>query len=564
MARHWPFFVLAAALVAVIGLLVAGGQDEGTSLDTTEDYLEDEKNPELMTSEAAKLKRERDAEAARRKAKEATRPPPARRTLVFKGIVVDDATGAAISGARIGFEFARQPCPRTPHVVAQPMNERAADFGPRSPSTTSGADGRFVFELPGLIKKRIEIDACATAAGYVPAMICAQSWGSEVTFRMRKALKLKVRVADQHGRPVHGASVRTGPVEGAANDLGRVGVAASDEHGHCEIDGLLAGDIMITADHAEFMPTTQGPFDPVADKQIEIRLLPAMRFTFKLRSDDGSEIKNPTLQWRTDGTPPHEHLLVMAVTPNGPPGTPRAEVDSAAVRIPCDHRFVQLELKADGFEAMRPPPEPLPAEGGAKEIIAVLVRDTSLAPLKLSFQDPSGKPVPYSDLGAGQPSITSLDGKDIGSVTFTGGETLNFDSLPAGRYRIGKHSPTYAPAEVDVDVRAGEKNEVTIKLKPAAKLRVTFRSSEKVTVRFRLRRSGRILRAFPEGGRTTTGAEGSGLQPLRAGEGGAVFTGLSEGSVTIDVTDPTLVAEAKTVTLREGETTAVEIDVRKR
>ena len=562
MNRLWPMLALAAAAIVVAVLLLGGGPDDDDSLDMSEGYLEDEKNPELMTSEAAKRKLERDAEEARRKAEDAARPPPAKKTVVLKGVVVDDATGAAIPGATIGMEMAREPCPRSPEVVAKPLP--ASSFGPRAITASSGPSGRFVIEVSDWFGDQGKFDGYATAAGYVPAMLCAQPWGSDVTFRLPKALKLKVRVADQHGRPVLGAVVRATPGEDAKTDLGHVGYAVSDEHGHCEIDGLLPGDILVTADHAEFMPTTEGPLDPFTRKEVEIRLLPAMRFLFKLRSDDGSEIKNPTLQWTTDGNPPHESLLVMPVTPNGPPNAPRAEVNSVAVRIPCDHRFVQLELKADGFEALRPPQEPLPSEGGEKEIIAVLVRDTSLAPLKLSFQDPDGKPVPYADLGSGQPLITSLDGKDIGSVTFTGGETLNFDSLPAGRYRIGKRSAKYAPAEVDLEVRAGEKNEVTVKLKPTAKLKVIFRSSERVTVRFRLRRSGRILAAFPEGGLTPTGAEGSGLQPLRAGEGGAVFTGLGAGQVTVDVTDPTLVAEAKTVSLREGETTEVEIDVRKR
>ncbi len=561
MNRLWPILAFAAAAIVIAVLLLGGDPDDGDSLDMTEDYLEDEKNPELMTSEAAKRKRERDAEEARRKADDAARPPPAKPILMLQGVVVDDETGSPVAGATISTEAQRQPCPRSPqHLHAPP----ARGMRQSSVAATSGPDGRFTMTLPAYWGPKDAFDAFATAPGRVPAMLCAQPWGGDVTFRLPKALKLKVRVADQHGRPVLGAIVRAKPDEGVKTDLGHVGHAMSDEHGYCEIDGLLPGDILVTADHAEFMPTTEGPLDPFVRKEIEIRLLPAMRFTFKLRSDDGSEIKNPTLQWTTDGMPPHDSLLVMPVTPNGPPSAPRAEVNSTAVRVPCDHGFVQLELKADGFEAMRPPPEPLPKEGGEKEIIAVLVRDTSLAPLKLSFQDPDGKPVPYADLGAGPPSITSLDGKEIGSVTFTGGETLNFDSLPAGRYRIGKRSATYAPAEVDLEVRAGETNEVTVKLKPTAKLKVIFRSSEQITVRFRLRRSGRILPAFPEGGLTPTGAEGSGLQPLRAGEGGAVFTGLSAGQVTVDVTDPTLVAEAKTVSLREGETTEVEIDVRKR
>ena len=183
--------------------------------------------------------------------------------------------------------------------------------------------------------------------------------------------------------------------------------------------------------------------------------------------------------------------------------------------------------------------------------------------LRMRFEDADGKPVSYGAM-QGKPSIVRLDQKDPGTVVLEGGETLFFPALPAGPYRIGVHSPHYAPVEQDVDVVAGEKNEATVKLRAPAKLKVLFTAPERLVVRFRIRRDGRILPAFPVGA-TEAGTQATGLQPLIAhGSQGAVFTGLDAGPVTIDVTDPTLSAEAKTVDLREGETTEVEIEVRKR
>ncbi len=575
MRRLVPVLVLAAVAAAAAVFLLGGDDDESLSLPVDRDVAGPEgRRPELMATEAVRRRKEANAQAAReRAAAERNAPPPEATDLFLRGIVLDDATGRPVAGALVWAEAAQAVCPRLPHRESyRVLQEAGWATTYRQPSVTlrptsvgTGPDGRFTWRVerstaPG---PRTHHDVFASAPGHVTAVVCDPTPGSEITIRLPKALRLKVLVTDQHGRPVPGATVRAAPSGDTPPLPGHAGVAGTDEAGRCEIDGLLPGEILVTADHPAFMPTAAEPFDPSLKKEVEISLPPAMRFSFTLRSDDGSEIHNPTLQWQTDGQPPHQDLLLLRATASGPPNAPAAEVQCAAVRIPCDHANVQFELKADGFEAIRPPAEPLPGEGGKKEGIVVLVRDTTLAPLRVRFVDPEGKPVPYGDLGAAPPSILSLDGKEIGSVTFVGGEALFFESLPAGRYRIGKRSPAYAPAEVDVDVRAGETNEVIVKLRPTAKLKVVFRAGERIVVRFRLRREGRILPAFPASAQDA-GTSASGLSPLEAGADGEVFTGLGAGSVTVDVTDPTLVAEAKTVTLREGETSEIEIDVRKR
>ncbi len=570
MPRLWPVIAILAAAIAVAVFVFGGDVSDDTSLDEGQDYIDgNEKNPELMAAEAIRRKKAADAEAARRAAEAKKREPQSTDLVPFlEGVVVDARTNEPISGAGIFVEPSQQPCPRLPNDLRWRLRDVELVRKLKKPnariisSTVTGADGRFRW-MTQRESLGFTLDFFVIAPGYVTGILCRPDAGSDLTIRLQPALKFGVRVTDHHGRPVEGAVVVVRPGEETKGELGHAGIAVTDKQGRCEIDGLMPGDIEVTGDHPAYMPVTEGPLDPANQNEIELRLPPAMRLTFQLRSDDASEIKNPTLRWVTDGNPPHEDLLILPVKGSGPPAAPLSEVKSQAVRIPCDHRNVQLELKADGFEAWRPPAEPLPAEGGEKDIIAVLVRDTSLASLRLKFKDADGKAVSYADM-KGVPGITRMDGKDPGSVVIEGGQTLFFPALPAGPYRIAVRSPDHAPVAEDVDVVAGEANEVAVTLRPPAKLKVVFRSTEPITVRFRLRRSGRILPAFPVGG--TSGTEAAtGMQPLVAqGAEGATFTGMDAGPVTIDVTDPTLAAEARTVQLREGETTEVEIDVRKR
>ena len=567
MNRLWPVLVLLAAAVVVAVLLFGGEQAEDGALPQDEPFLDEEvRRPELMAAEAIRQKQAADAEAARRKAAEdAERRARGTQVLFLKGVVVEDATGKAVAGATLTSEGAQEPCPRLPFGLAL-MRYAHAAAGP-SPATDpavvqAATDGRFTW-MVGTAVVQGQVDVFVEAPGYVTAALCKPVPGSDVTVRLKKALKLSCLVTDRHARPVEGARVVVQPASAHLNELGHTAFGLTDAEGRCTVDGLLPGEVLVTADHREYMPVTEGPLDPAVQKEVELRLPPAMRFTFQIRSDDASEIKNPTLRWTTDGKLPSEDLLLLPVRPSGPPAAPLSEVKSEPVRVPCVDRNVQLELKADGFEAWRPPAEPLPAEGGEKNIIAVLVRDTSLASLRLSFQDADGTKVSFAAMKA-VPNIARLDAKDPGSVVLEGGETLYFPALPAGPYRVTLHGPDYAPVSQDVDVVAREPNEVTVKLRPPAKLKVVFLATEPLTLGFRLRRDGRILPAFLVGAAAGE-AQATGLQPLVVhGSDGAVFTGLDAGAATIEVTDPTLAAEAKTVQLREGETTEVEIEVRKR
>jgi hypothetical protein len=426
-----------------------------------------------------------------------------------------------------------------------------------------GEDGRFVWRVePAGVAAEGLYDVFVAAPGHVGQVLCRPRTGEEVTLRLRKALAMPVQVTDRVGRAVEGAALVLAPAPGTPAVPGHGGEGVTDKDGRATIDGLLPGGVTLTVDHPEFMPQRLEPLDPDARTEVLVRLAPALRLSFEIRSDDGSEIRNPTLAWETSGATPHRDLVLLGATPSGPPGAPLSEVRTEAVRVPCDHRDVRLEIKADGFEAWQPPAEPLPPEGGERTVIVSLQRDTSLASLTVRFEDQDGTSLDYAGMRP-VPSIVRLDGQGMRSgIVVETAEALRFPALPAGPYRIGVRSPRHAPVETDVTVVAGEANTATVRVGPPARLRVRFMAPQTVLVRFRLLQEGRVVPAFPEGatGPIAPGEEGAPTS-VTAGAEGAVFSGLPGGPVTIEVTSPELVAGPRTVTLRLGETTEVEIDV---
>ncbi len=547
MAKLWPVLAIAAAAIVAV-VLMLGGEDGAGYVDDDEIIGYDEQgNPILMTSDPSRRpKREPKPEPV--KSEKARQPEGPIQVTFSTGAVLDAVSKAPIPGALIWAEPPGRRCPRLPSSKDDKAHAQ----------TSSGKDGRFTLSMQGA-RNWAPHDLFASAKGYVVEVHCAQSQSSDVTFLMRRALQQKVRVTDLHSRPIAGAKLEITPADGTPALPGHAGYGRSDRNGDAEIDGLIPGEVMLEADHPLFMPTAVGPFDPATSDEIEIKLAPALRLTLVIRSDDGSDIKNPTLAWTTNGTPPHRGLKLLQTSPTNEDS--RAEVKAVPVRIPCDHRTVQLEVKADGFEPWVPEAEPLPVEGGERELIASLRRDLSLGSLTVRFEDNAGNAVNYREMRPA-PNITRLDRQPIsGGIVLETAETLNFPAMPQGPYRIDVVSPGYAPASVEVTVRAGEKTEAVCRLEQPAKLKINFVASERVTVRFRLMKDGRIVPAFPEG--QPPNPNESGTPPLAIqGNEGTVFTGLPSGPIVIRVTNADLVAAPRTVQLRAGETTETEIQVR--
>jgi hypothetical protein len=570
MARLLPILLVVAALAVAALLILGGGPEQDGALPTDETGARRrEADPELLTSEAARRHKQAQEAAARRAAAARHAAPPARTQALFlAGRVLDAGDGAPLGGAVVSAEGegARWPLPpalrSATGLVEGPRTNGSIGVPPVPGSATCGVDGRFrwMVDATGSTDPSA-FDVFAVGRGHVPAVVHKPPAGKEVVFRLAKAVPLQVQVGDRNGRPVAGASVVVKPGPDTKGLLGHAGAGTSDESGVARVDGLAPGRVLLHVDHPEFMPLTVGPFDPAEEGTQDVRLQPAFRLSLRIRSDDGSAIHNPVLSWSTDGVPPHRGATLLSVSPNGTPQAPLAEVTSEPVRISCEPRNVNLEVKAKGFEAWRQV-EPVPPEGGERELLVTLVRDTTLGPLEIAFTGPDGKALSYATLGGPLPSIMNLDGRDIGTLTVESGKTLVFESLPAGHYRIAKRTPDWAPVQVDVEVRAREPNKVTVQLHAAAKLRLRFTATETHVVRFRLLRGHEVLPAFPQGADAKAGL-GSAARLDSSGTWG-VFGGLSSGPCTIEVTSPDLVAERRTVQLQEGETTEVEIEVRAR
>ena len=564
--------VLVGAGVLAWLLIGDGGGNDEWDPDAYEDFTDDrESDPTLLGAEGAGPRPERPKAPTKTKSQLDRERRDAETRVYLKGRVVEKGTNTPIAGARLWFEFARNPCPRLPERSPKRMqlDHRLREANPdrvpfRDPTgAVSDKAGTFEWRVAAAeLPRSRDFDIFAEAKGYVTAVLCRPEIGGEVTIEMAKGLTLPVTVSDTVGRPIENAKVTVRPAPGTEPLPGLAAIEVTDELGRCTLDGLVPGKVIVRADHPEYMPTDFGPIPHDQIESVEMNLAPALRLSFEIRSDDGSEIVNPVLVWKTDGKPPAEDLQLLKVTNNGPPANPKAEVKSEPVRIPCVDRNVQLELKADGFQPWRPEPEPLPPEGGARTIIASLTRDTSLAPLTIRFEDADGKPVPYRTLNAKLDAPVALDGQAVGAITLEAGETLDFPSLPPGRYQFGIRSARYAPAIFEANLVAGEKNEHVVKLAEPARMRIRFVAPERLMVRFRILRQGRVIKAFPL---KADGEPASGEGALQAaGNEGSLFGGLPDGTVTIEVTNDDLIASATQVTLRGGDTTDVEIEVRRR
>ncbi len=576
MARLAPIlFVLAALIVGAI-LLFGGDKEQDDDFDYSEDNWVEGKGPELRTSDAPRT-------GTRKKSPSTTNTPdeqgpPRGRAKFITGVVLDAASGKPIAGATLQAEHAAGVCPRLAFTVLQgariPSSAYDGSSGPIGPmplmgSVRTGEDGRFTWWVGDVRTLADPCDVTASAPGYVTTMACKPSVGDDITIRLEKAVTLTVEVTDPHGRPIEAAMLMVRPGPKTRPIPGTAGAGTTDENGRGMVPGLAPArldpetdertSVVLHVDHPDWMPYASEPFDPGTTKQMQVKLQPALKLSLKIRSDDGSAVANPILTWTTDGEPPATHGDLLTVSPNGPEGEPTSEVVSEPVRIPCAHRNVLLQVKADGFTEWRQK-EPLPADGGTREVIAILTRDTGLTSLTLRYENASGELVPYTQLGSATPELTRLDNESIGSVAIEQGQALVIKSLPPGSYRVTKRSPSYAPATIDVEIRAGEPTEKTLKLEPPAKLRVRFTSNAPYTVEFRLVQGRYVVPGFrlKEDG-TLDEAQG-GTETGR----GALFTGLPAGRVTLEVTSPGLVAPPTALNLALGETTEVEIEVRAR
>ncbi len=481
--------------------------------------------------------------------------PPGERLLGV--LVVDDADGVPLPGARLWFEPSREPCPRLPgdEQLSPPPPESSSR---RPLSHATDASGRFELDTDRFARPEAErLDVFAAAPGYVTGVACAVRLPGETTLRLSRGLALQGRVTDLAGRPLAEAVLLARPGPNTTPVPGHAGWALTDAQGRFRLDGLLPGTLTVRAEHPGHFPRTIAGEDPVEPRERVYALAPAFVLRFRVRTDDGRPAENPTVHLRARGQPPVELLELVSFT-----GEETAEGRlTTPLALPATAPSVSIAVKAEGYAAWTRAEEPVPAEGGERVLAVTLVRDVLQGALALTFEAEGGTPLSYADLRPLPPVVTPLDRQNLsGGVVLEPGEILRFPSLPVGRYRMELRTFAYAPASVEASVSGGAVTEQRVTLRAAARLRVRFTAPTARVVRFRLVQGGTIVPAIPE----TPVAEAAvpGGEPvLAAGEAGALLGGLASGAYVVEVLSDDLEPSRTPVSVREGEVTEVEVRV---
>jgi hypothetical protein len=471
--------------------------------------------------------------------------------------VLDAATGEGLANAIVWWEPPRSTCPRLPEgepgVIAR---------GPGKAGTLLATDatGRAAITerrmgTPGIPAFEI----FASRAGYVTGVACATPWPGEVTVRLERGAALSGEVRDPRGQPVSDAvvNVRPGPETPAVP--GYAGQAVSDDQGRFAVDGMKAGRVRVSVRREGFFPLELDAEDAGDTRPRSYVLTPAYVLRFRLRSDDGRPVVNPSarLVW---GNPPREQLELLHVL-----GTEDSDgVLTQGIAMPASAGQVDVTVKAEGYAPWTLQAERVPPEGGERILPVTLLRDASQGGLRIAFEDANGQPVEYAKLGASSPQVLALDGQNVTSgVLIESGKELRFPALPAGRWQVIVRTHAHAPAVIEARVPGGGEAEARARLGPPARLRVRFLADAARLVRFRLVQGGREVVAVPEPG-VLAPREDGGREELAAGSGGLLLGGLASGSYEIEILSDDLHASRTPVSLREGDTTEIEIRVRPR
>lgn len=580
MKRAWILLLVVAAAVAAFVLLgpskkapVAGSGDaadgRGVDVPPPPPALRPSPPRDGATGEPATPEEPRDGEPAEE-------PKPEGPQIT--GTVVDDATEKPIAGARVRMEILCGAFPAdlaalwsagaSPRVQMHVGAPEARIF-PIGATTTTDEEGKFA--APWGWGSSIPTNLYVRATGYVVARACSVDMSKPQTIRLKRGLDIRGVVVRHDGAAISGAVVRAEPAPGTEILPGHADATTTDKEGKFALTGLIPGKVIVSADHPKFVPTALEPMEP-GFNDVRIVLVPAFLATFHLKTDDAKQPDAPSLQWKTTGTPPRSGLQILLVDEEvaqdeaiPPEGTWKYE----PVKVPCDRPDVTFELKAVGYEVWRSEPETLPPLGGEKTYEVDLRRDMTLGSLKIAFEDRDGNPISFvkdqCEVVTGRRDRVRIPA----GIVVKPSDALEFPALPGGPYVFLIRSPLHAPLLLSVDVPAQRETEAKGVLGPPAKLRVKFTAPEQVIVRFRVMQGKDIAYPFPEGASVAQEeSEKPGEEPkervFHTGAEGLLLSGLADGTHTVEVLSPELVAPLTPVDLVAGETREVEIRVDKR
>ena len=488
--------------------------------------------------------------------------PPEPGEILLRVTVLDDATGTPLPHALVWWEKAREPCPRLPGEE-QLSPPRLLLHSRIVRKHAVGPEGRFDLDSNTYLAEDRVLDVFAEHAGYVIGVACAVRLPGDVTLRLKRGLTLQGTVTDLQGRPLADAILMARPAAATAPIPGHAGWAASDEQGHFAIEGLIAGALRVRVGREGYFPLELLAEDPADSQPRTYALTPAFVLRFRLRTDDGRPVVNPTVRLVWGTRPPVEKLeLIQLLGDETSDG-----ILTQGISLPATAPSVRIEVKAEGYATWVRAEEPVPPEGGERTLNATLGRDTSQGGLRLVLEDERAQRLAYSELDALPPLITPLDRQNVQSgVLSETGPDLRFPSLPLGRYRITVRAYAHAPATVEAQVVGGTETEARLTLRPPARLRVRFSASQARIVRFQLLLDGLPVAALPEPSAASApeSAAPDGSPALAAGEGGVLLGGLASGTYVVEVLSEDLQPSRTSVRVREGETEEVEIRVQSR
>lgn len=500
------------------------------------------------------------------------------------GVVLDDATGDPVKGAVVVVTSASKPCPSTVpadvfewgFAVAMPVRGGDRSVEAERGKVPTGDDGTF-----RLAWSAGPADLVVRKQGWLVATACAVATGAPVTVRLRRGASIAGVVVTPTGAPIAGVEVSARPPRGLPATPGRVEAATSDAEGRFTVEGLLPEAFDLAFRHPRYFDETK-PEVAAGTRTLRIVMRPAFVVTFRLSTDDRTRPESPTVEWRLAGAGPGElAMLTPAPAPAPAPGTaalppemqdgapPAGTFEYEPLKLPAGRPTATFVVKAIGFEPWTSDPVEVPPEGGATSLDVPLRRDPTLGRARIVLEDREHRRLSYVE-EKGTVDLGRRDGRAVpaGVVTYPR-EAVEFPALPGGPWRFVVRCPKYAPATVDLDVRAAGETEGLAVMAPAARLRVRFFATEPLLVKFRLVAGGEPAWPFVEKPKSAAPApeereEAGDEQTTTSGQEGIVLTGLAAGRYTLEGVGPDVAVPPTPVDLVEGELKDVEITVTRR
>ncbi|MFO1077409.1 MAG: carboxypeptidase-like regulatory domain-containing protein [Planctomycetota bacterium] len=235
-----------------------------------------------------------------------------------------------------------------PQALVRLIHDEAAGRDDPVGLALADADGNFTFAgLADGTYGVLSVDALSErdeAAAQRGIRIEAGRATSEVVLRTRPAATASVRVTDQNGAPLAGATVLC--VDRDGHPLGVLGLAVTDGSGKAWFGGLPAGAARAVGRAPGLAPAVGEVQDLSADRPVEfaLALAPGTRTTVTTVDRDGKPLLGATLSARCDGGPWLPAMLLVEQQQNG--SFDLGPLGRGAWEFRCEHPAVGTLVQA--------------------------------------------------------------------------------------------------------------------------------------------------------------------------------------------------------------------------